>query len=115
MYFIRLFILLSILFFTFSVNAACQDVPGNEVDWKNCNFLDQTDLSGVSLAGAIMEGVNLSLVNLEKSQLNNANMSYGNFVLGNFNNSNLFSANMQFSRQNAVSFYPKTFLFSGWH
>ena len=81
MYFFRIFILLNIIFFTCSVNAACEDVPANEVDWTNCNFVDQTDLSGVSLAGANMTGVNLTLVNLEKSQLNNANMSFGNFVL----------------------------------
>ena len=84
MYFFRVLILLNIIFFTSSANAACEDIPTNEVDWTNCNFVDQTDLSGVSLAGANMAGVNLSLVNLEKSQLNNADMSFGNFVLGNF-------------------------------
>ena len=66
-------IFLSIIIFTSYVNAACEDVPANEVDWTNCNFIDQTDLSGVSLAGANMTGVNLSVVNLEKSR----RFSYG--------------------------------------
>ena len=64
---------------SFNVYAACDDQPVNEVDWTNCNFIEQLDLSGVSLANAQMTGVNLALVNLEKSQINNANMSYGNF------------------------------------
>ena len=63
-----------IIFFTFffvSANlfAACDDQPANEVDWSNCNFVEELDLSGVSLAGAQMSGVNLSLVNFEKSQI----------------------------------------------
>ena len=73
------------IFFLFSLNvyAACDDQPAKEVDWTNCNFIEQLDLSGVMLANAKMTGVNLSFVNLEKSQINNADMSYGNFILGN--------------------------------
>ena len=76
MHLFRIFILFNIIIFSSSVIAECGDVPANEVDWANCNFIDETDLSGVSLAGANMTGVNLSVVNLEKSQLNNANMSF---------------------------------------
>ena len=89
----KIIILLTVLF-SFNVFAACDDQPSNEVDWTNCNFIEQLDLSGVSLANAQMTGVNLALINLEKSQINNANMSYGNFIFGNFNNSNLFSSNI---------------------
>ena len=92
----NIFIFLTLLF-SFNVYAACDDQPANEVDWTNCNFIEQLDLSGVSLANAQMTGVNLALVNLEKSQINNANMSYGNFILGNFNNTNLFASNMQYA------------------
>ena len=68
MHLFRIFVLLNIIIFSSPAIAECGDVPSNEVDWTNCNFIDETDLSGVSLAGAIMTGVNLSLVNLEKSQ-----------------------------------------------
>ena len=84
----KIIILLTILF-SFNVYAACDDQPANEVDWTNCNFIEQLDLSGVSLANAELSGVNLALANLEKSQINNANMSFGNFILGNFLNSNI--------------------------
>ena len=88
----KILILILILFlYGRAINAACDDPPKNEVDWTNCNFMEEVDLSGVSLANAQMSGINLALVNLEKSQINNANMSFGNFILGNFNNSNLFS------------------------
>ena len=70
----KIIIFLTILF-SFNVYAACDDQPANEVDWTNCNFIEQLDLSGVSLANAQMTGVNLALANLEKSQINNANMS----------------------------------------
>ena len=93
-----------LFFFTFNVYASCDDQPANEVDWTNCNFIEQLDLSGVALANAQMAGVNLALVNFEKSQINNANMSYGNFILGNFNNSNLFSSNMQYANCNNTNF-----------
>ena len=77
----KYFILLNIIFFTYFANAACDDVPANEVDWTDCNFVDQTDLSGVSLAGANMAGVNLSIVNLEKSLIFGERIS-GHFVQG---------------------------------
>ena len=57
------------LFLSTQLNAACDDQPKNEVDWSNCNFKEELDLSGVSLAGAQMSGVNLALVNFEKSQI----------------------------------------------
>ena len=93
-----------LFFVSFKVYATCDDQPANEVDWTNCNFIEQLDLSGVALANAQMAGVNLALVNFEKSQINNANMSYGNFILGNFNNSNLFSSNMQYANCNNTNF-----------
>ena len=85
-------ILFCTIFFSQQSLSICTDQPSNEVDWTNCNFVENLDLSGVSLAGAEMAGVNLALANLEKSQINNANMSYGNFIFTNFNNSNLFAS-----------------------
>ena len=70
----NIFIFLTALF-SFNVYAACDDQPANEVDWTNCNFIEQLDLSGVALASAQMSGVNLALANLEKSQINNARKS----------------------------------------
>ena len=39
---------LTVFLFSFNVYAACDDQPANEVDWTNCNFVEQLDLSGVS-------------------------------------------------------------------
>jgi len=71
------------LFSSYSVFAACSDQPANEVDWTNCNFVENLDLSGTGLANSQMSGVNLSLSNFEKSQLNNSNLSIGNFIFSN--------------------------------
>ena len=62
-------ILIGILIFSSKIFAGCDDQPKNEVDWTNCNFVENLDLKGVGLAKAEMSGVNLSLANLEKSQL----------------------------------------------
>ena len=70
----RFLILFVLSFFSsYSVLAACGDQPANEVDWTNCNFVENLDLSGTGLANSQMSGVNLSLSNFEKSQLNNSN------------------------------------------
>ena len=61
----NIFIFLTLLF-SFNVYAACDDQPANEVDWTNCNFIEQLDLSGVSLASAQMTGVNLALAKFRK-------------------------------------------------
>ena len=45
------------------VYAVCEDQPSNEVDWTNCNFVENLDLIGVGMANAKMSGVNLSLAN----------------------------------------------------
>mgnify|MGYP001234197272 FL=1 len=72
----KFFIVFIISFFSsLSVFAACEDQPANEVDWTNCNFIENLDLSGTGLANSQMSGVNLSLSNFEKSQLNNSNLS----------------------------------------
>ena len=39
-----------ILFFTTFAHAGCDDQPSNEVDWTNCNFVENLDLIGVGLA-----------------------------------------------------------------
>ena len=92
----RFLIIFVLSFFcTYSVFAACSDQPANEVDWTNCNFVENLDLSGTGLANSKMSGVNLSLSNFEKSQLNNSNLSIGNFIFSNFSNSNLYASNLQ--------------------
>ena len=91
----KLFLVTFVIFFSNCVYAGCDDQPSNEVDWTNCNFVENLDLIGVGLANAKMSGVNLSLANLEKSQLNNSDLSVGNFIFANFSNSNLYASNLQ--------------------
>ena len=45
-------ILVISLIFSNNVNAGCEDQPANEVDWTNCNFVENLDLKGVGLANA---------------------------------------------------------------
>ena len=71
----KLIILVIFLLTPNLVYAGCEDQPSNEVDWTNCNFVENLDLIGVGMANAKMSGVNLSLANLEKSQLNNSDLS----------------------------------------
>jgi len=92
-----LFILFVLIFYSSFLSAACDDQPSNEVDWTNCNFVENLDLSGAGLANSQMSGVNLSLSNFEKSQINNSNLSIGNFIFSNFSNSNLYAS--QFTRR----------------
>ena len=80
-----LFLSVFISFFATQVYSACDEQPNNEVDWTNCNFVENLDLSGVGLAKSEMSGVNLSLANIEKSQLNSSNLAFGNFIFTNFN------------------------------
>ena len=76
----KIFLFLIIVFITSKSYAACDDQPSNDVDWTNCNFVENLDLSGAGLANSEMSGVNLSLSNFEKSQINNSNLSIGNFI-----------------------------------
>ena len=57
----KLILVTFILFYTNFAYAGCDDQPSNEVDWTNCNFVENLDLIGVGLANAKMSGVNLSL------------------------------------------------------
>ena len=90
----RFLLLFLLIFSPHFVFAACSDQPANEVDWTNCNFVENLDLSGAGMANSQMSGVNLSLSNFEKSQINNSNLSIGNFIFSNFSNSNLYAANL---------------------
>ena len=50
----KIVILILILFYPTAVFAACSDQPANEVDWTNCNFVENLDLSGTGLANSQM-------------------------------------------------------------
>ena len=59
----RFLILFILSFFSsYSIFAACSDQPANEVDWTNCNFVENLDLSGTGLANSQMSGVNFCLL-----------------------------------------------------
>ena len=99
----KLFLTSLMVFLTIESFAACDDQPP-EVDWTNCNFSENLDLSGAGLANSQMSGVNLSLSNFEKSQINNSNLSIGNFIFSNFNNANLYASNLQGANCNNSTF-----------
>ena len=39
-----IFSLVLFYFFSFTVYAGCDDQPSNEVDWTNCNFIENLDV-----------------------------------------------------------------------
>ena len=43
----KLFVVTLLLFFANLAYAGCDDQPSNEVDWTNCNFVENLDLIGV--------------------------------------------------------------------
>ena len=100
----KIFIFLIAIFISSKSYAACDDQPSNDVDWTNCNFVENLDLSGAGLANSEMSGVNLSLSNFEKSQINNSNLSIGNFIFSNFSNSNLYASKLQGANCNNANF-----------
>ena len=57
-----LLITFTIILFSLSAYAGCDDPPSNEVDWTNCNFVENLDLSGAGLAKSEMSGINLAKI-----------------------------------------------------
>ena len=99
----NIFLFILLIFYSTYLYSACDDQPTNEVDWTNCNFIENLDLSGAGMANSQLSGVNLSLSNFEKSQINNSN-SIGNFIFENFSNSNLYASNLQGANCNNANF-----------
>jgi len=80
--------LLAILFisflFTTSANSACDDPPGDGVDYSGCAFSDGQDLTGTYLPNANLSFTGFIKVIFDKSIMMNSTLANGNYPESSF-------------------------------
>ena len=69
-------LILSFLFST-KINAGCNDTPVDGVDFSNCQFSDEQDLSRAYIPNSNLSFISLIKVNFDKSVMMNSNLSNG--------------------------------------
>ena len=89
--------LLAILFisflFTTSANSACDDPPGDGVDYSGCAFSDGQDLTGTYLPNANLSFTGFIKVIFDKSIMMNSTLTNGNYPESSFVRANLYETN----------------------
>jgi len=85
-----------ILFFSFlflnNVNSACDDAPGDGVDYEGCAFSDEQDLTGTYLPNSNLSFTGFIKVIFDKSIMMNSKLSNGNFPESSFIRANLYES-----------------------
>ena len=91
--------ILTILFLSFmifnQVNAGCDDAPADGVDYSNCQFSDEQDLSRAYIPNSNLSFISLIKVNFDKSVMMNSILMNGNFAESSFFRANLYEANLE--------------------
>ena len=85
-------ILFASSFFFSNVNAACDDPPGDGVDYSGCAFSDGQDLTGTYLPNANLSFTGFIRVIFDKSIMMNSNLSNGNYPESSFVRANLYES-----------------------
>ena len=93
--FCLLFVGLIIILSTVEINAACDDKPGDGVDYSNCQFADEQDLSGTYIPNANLSFTGFIKVVYDKSIMMNTTLANGNFPEASFYRANLYEANLE--------------------
>ena len=88
-------ILILIFLFSTEVNAGCDDAPVDGVDYSNCQFSEEQDLSRAYIPNSNLSFISLIKVNFDKSVMMNAILSYGNLAESSFFRANLYEANLE--------------------
>ena len=88
-------ILILIFLFSTEVNAGCDDAPVDGVDYSNCQFSEEQDLSRAYIPNSNLSFISLIKVNFDKSVMMNAILSNGNFAESSFFRANLYEANLE--------------------
>ena len=83
------------LFFLNNVKAACDDPPGDGVDYSSCAFSDGQDLTGTYLPNANLSFTGFIKVIFDKSIMMNSTLSYGNYPESSFIRANLYETNFE--------------------
>ena len=91
--------LLAILFIIFlfitSANSACDDPPGDVVDYSGCAFSDGQDLTGTYLPNANLSFTGFIKVIFDKSIMMNSTLANGNYPESSFVRANLYETNFE--------------------
>ena len=92
----KLLILLfiSLLFFNYA-NAACDDAPGDGVDYEGCAFSDEQNLTGTYLPNSNLSFTGFIKVIFDKSIMMNSTLANGNYPESSFIRANLYETNFE--------------------
>ena len=75
---ILIFLLFISSLYSEEVTAGCDDAPMDGVDYSNCQFSEEQDLSRAYIPNSNLSFISLIKVNFDKSIMMNSNLSNGN-------------------------------------
>tara|TARA_B100000767_G_scaffold263673_1_gene277695 strand:+ start:108 stop:617 length:510 start_codon:yes stop_codon:yes gene_type:complete len=78
-----------------NIHAGCDDAPVDGVDYSNCQFSDEQDLSRAYIPNSNLSFISLIKVNFDKSVMMNSILMNGNFAESSFFRANLYEANLE--------------------
>ena len=87
-------LILSFLFST-GVKAGCDDAPVDGVDYSNCQFSEEQDLSRAYIPNSNLSFISFIKVNFDKSVMMNSILRNGNFAESSFFSANLYETNLE--------------------
>ncbi len=84
-----------LLFLSNDLHAGCDDALSDSVDYSNCQFSDEQNLSGSYLPNSNLSFSGFIKVIFDKSIMMNSILSYGNFPESSFIRANLYESNLE--------------------
>ena len=88
-------ILFASLLFISNANAACDDPPGDGVDYSGCAFSDSQDLTGTYMPNSNLSFTGFIKVIFDKSIMMNSTLANGNYPESSFIRANLYETNFE--------------------
>ena len=85
---------ISLLFIT-NANSACDDPPGDGVDYSGCAFSDGQDLTGTFMPNSNLSFTGFIKVIFDKSIMMNSTLANGNYPESSFVRANLYETNFE--------------------
>ena len=78
-----------------SVNAGCDDAPVDGVDYSNCQFSEEQDLSRSYIPNSNLSFISFIKVIFDKGVMMNSILAHGNFAESSFVRTNLYESNLE--------------------
>jgi len=91
---VLLILFLNFLFLT-QVKAGCDDSPADGVDYSNCQFSEEQDLSRAYIPNSNLSFISFIKVIFDKSVMMNSTLANGNFTESSFIRANLYESNLE--------------------